>query len=60
MSNGLAGQLLSPVKSLEAVKTRLTEALLARHSFSHPALAAEFGGCSIPAIRTLAPWRRSQ
>ncbi|MGP0106272.1 DEAD/DEAH box helicase [Rhodoblastus sp.] len=41
MSNGLAGQLLSPVKSLEAVKTRLTEALLARHSFSHPALAAE-------------------
>lgn len=41
MSNAHAGQPRSPIKSLEAVKTRLTEALLGRHNFSHPALAAE-------------------
>lgn len=36
-----AGQLLSPIKTLEAVQARLTEAVLSRNNFNHPALMVE-------------------
>jgi DEAD/DEAH box helicase domain-containing protein len=35
------GQLLSPMKTLEAVRGRLTEAVLSRIGFNHPSLVAE-------------------
>ncbi|MGA2491573.1 MAG: DEAD/DEAH box helicase [Roseiarcus sp.] len=42
MPDSLAnGQLLSPMKTLESVRGRLTEAILGRGSFNHPALVAE-------------------
>ena len=35
------GQLLSPMKTLESVRGRLTEAILSRSGFNHPPLVAE-------------------
>lgn len=41
MAQADAGQLISPFKTLAGVQSRLTEAVLARHKFNHPPLAAE-------------------